>query len=347
MSEEHQDQASLLHDLRASLFQILAIYDIAENRKQPLSPEDTGRVRANALFMKQLLDQADNSKPAAPTARTIMDSLLALFAEPECLTVSLPDDCADTPLVGGPQDWSRILLNLSINAHREIKSQLDGTPVIGLNFSFNEARDALVIAFSDNGPGISLVDHQHVFEPGYTTHQSTGLGLASSRKTARDLGGDLTLDPTFADGAKFLLSIPALVAESSAEKGFSNPTNALRILAIDDDVEMLNTYERIVLLDGHSLTPAVSAAEAFAELEKSEFDVVLLDVRLSEMSGMTFYRLLSDQNPTVAARVVFATGDQQSMETVEFLQKTGRPFLIKPFQIDDLRRALTAGSSGL
>jgi DNA-binding NtrC family response regulator len=116
-------------------------------------------------------------------------------------------------------------------------------------------------------------------------------------------------------------------------------------LAVDDDHEMLATYERIVSLDGHSLTPAQNAAEALGHLQSAEFDVILMDVRLTDMSGMAFYALLLEQQPEIARRVVFATGDRQSTDTMEFLNQSGRPFLIKPFLIDDLRRALAAAGS--
>lgn len=341
MSEELKEDSHLLHDLRASLFQILAIFQIADERSEPLSQEDIDRVKSAAVFMNSLLSSPEIPNEGPPTPRKILLQLQSMFAYPDCISASMIGDCEDRELAGSLKDWSRILLNLAINAHREIERMPDIAPALSIDFSTGRSSDSVVITFSDNGPGVPPELADRLFEEGYTTHESTGIGLASSRGRVRNLGGDLTFDGSYGDGARFHLSIPTIDRLSPQVE----TTDALSILAVDDDRDMLSTYQRIVALDGHHLVPAHDAAEALVLLSQTDFDVVLLDVRLTEMSGKVFYSILLDQHPSIADRVVFATGDQQSTDTVEFLQKSGRPFLIKPFLIDDLRRALAAGSS--
>jgi signal transduction histidine kinase len=58
----------------------------------------------------------------------------------------------------------------------------------------------------DAGPGVLASDAPHIFEPFFTTrHTGSGLGLAMSRRIARRLGGDLTLETCAPSGARFRL----------------------------------------------------------------------------------------------------------------------------------------------
>lgn len=65
------------------------------------------------------------------------------------------------------------------------------------------------LCFEDNGPGIPTRDHEHIFEPFYSTSNSgTGLGLAVARSIARAHGGTLELDIGYECGARFVVSLP-------------------------------------------------------------------------------------------------------------------------------------------
>ena len=91
---------------------------------------------------------------------------------------------------------------------------------------------------------------------------------------------------------------------------------------------------------GHRVQEAPNGAEARALLATSEYDVVLLDLRMPDPSGETLYRELCQRDPQHARRVVFVTGDLQSDATRRFLTGAGRPVIGKPFQLDDLAAAL-------
>jgi K+-sensing histidine kinase KdpD len=67
----------------------------------------------------------------------------------------------------------------------------------------------------DHGPGISLQQRRRLFQPfrksadeAARTAPGVGLGLALSRRLARDMGGELQYDESTADGAAFVLSLP-------------------------------------------------------------------------------------------------------------------------------------------
>lgn len=98
------------------------------------------------------------------------------------------------------------MLNLITNA---IRYSPDGTEVqvdVGTEDGF------AYISVSDQGPGISVDDHERIFAKferlGRTGDGGSGLGLYISRRLARAMGGDLTVAAAKGGGAKFTLRLP-------------------------------------------------------------------------------------------------------------------------------------------
>ncbi len=63
---------------------------------------------------------------------------------------------------------------------------------------------------------------------------------------------------------------------------------------------------------------------------------------MPRLGGRELYERLASENPAVAARVVFATGDTVRDDTMAFIKRSGRPFLHKPFKLAELRSMLSA-----
>jgi len=71
------------------------------------------------------------------------------------------------------------------------------------------------------------------------------------------------------------------------------------------------------------------------------FDLLLLDIKLLDSSGITLYEQLKETNVELAKRTVFITGDTIGRETQDFLERTKNPYVTKPFDIDDVRRLVS------
>ncbi len=349
MTSHTKDVDALLHDLRASLFQILSVFEIARKKRQELSKADTERIASNARFMKSLLDEAAGASPVSTTTRNVVDTAVCLFAHQSTLTLTIDEDCSNLELSGNAIDWTRILLNLMVNGYREAVAVEGSDPALKIEVSqSSQAADTVEIAVIDNGPGVPTSLEEKIFQRGFTTHDCSGgegLGLAASRAAALSAGGNLTLDTSAKAGARFVVTIPVCAKAATPAPADEHSVGRLRILAVDDDLEILSTYEQIVALDGHTLEPASSAGEALSLIDAKEFDVILIDVRLLDMSAAAFFATLCESHPTMADRVIFATGDRHSSDTMEFLQNSGRPFLIKPFSFADLQNAFLAVST--
>jgi signal transduction histidine kinase len=106
----------------------------------------------------------------------------------------------------------QILFNLIDNACKYAASGADRLIEIEVQ---NKDR-AVTFAVRDHGPGVSRAGEKRLFRPFFksageaaNSAPGVGLGLALSRRLARQMGGDLRLDRTVTDGARFLLTIPA------------------------------------------------------------------------------------------------------------------------------------------
>jgi signal transduction histidine kinase len=100
----------------------------------------------------------------------------------------------------------QILVNLMVNAIRY--SPENGA----IRLSFGRTGGTASVTVSDQGPGIAEEDAQRIFERFERAHSGddgAGLGLAISRRLARSMGGDVSLDSAPGEGARFTLTLPA------------------------------------------------------------------------------------------------------------------------------------------
>ena len=112
------------------------------------------------------------------------------------------------------------------------------------------------------------------------------------------------------------------------------------MLVVDDEPAIRAAIGTFLTSLGHTVTSAAGGLEARALLDASEYDVVLLDLRMPDLAGDTLYEELRDRDPRHARRVVFVTGDVQSEAARRFLDRAGRPVVGKPFQLDELATVL-------
>ena len=91
---------------------------------------------------------------------------------------------------------------------------------------------------------------------------------------------------------------------------------------------------------GHIPVVASDGEEALARATQEQFDLIISDLRMPRLGGREFYEQLLIQNPAMAARLVFSTGDTVRGDTLTFLETLDRPYLHKPFSLAELRTLL-------
>jgi len=220
--------------------------------------------------------------------------------------------------------------------------------------------DGVSVSISDNGPGIPEALAQRVFEPFFSTKsegEGTGLGLSICLGIVKEHGGSMSLDPGGAGsgrGATFTVELPAgdRMGLSPARRGAEGGTETavaavaaerperLRVLVVDDEPHILHYMQATLESWGHEVVLARDGSQALKRALMQPFDLIICDLRMPRLGGREMFHTLARMHPTVADRIICATGDTVRGDTLQFLEELGRPFLQKPFKLDALRRVL-------
>jgi signal transduction histidine kinase len=234
--------ATMSHEIRTPINAILGYTDlllmglegpVTEGQQAQLS-----RIRFSSQHLTGLVDQLlDFARIEAGTLRVERRAALASEAVATALSVLAPQadargitlsaECdGDARYTGDPQRVDQIVLNLVSNAIKF--TEPGGQARLGCSvreggFAAGDGAGAWVcLRVEDTGIGIAPEQLERIFEPfvqvesGYTRrHEGAGLGLAISRRFARWMGGDLTVESTPGAGSTFTLWLPAAPAPAA------------------------------------------------------------------------------------------------------------------------------------
>lgn len=165
-----------------------------------------------------------------------------------------------------------------------------------------------VVSVSDTGKGMSEEVQRLAFEPFFTTRAAeggTGLGLSLAQEIVQRYGGVITLTSRPGAGTTFALSFPPLSAEAARTPAFLPALEPLRILAVDDEPEVLDVLRAMLTHTGHSVITAASGREALDLFGREPVDLVITDLGMSGMTGLT---LAAELKRRRAVPVVLLTG---------------------------------------
>ena len=112
---------------------------------------------------------------------------------------------------------------------------------------------------------------------------------------------------------------------------------ARRILVVEDEPAVSDLCQRVLTSEGFEVDIAVQGKVAQDMIDKKQYDLCLIDIRLPAMTGKELYQWVKEKHPQLASRVIFTTGDVMGVDTATFLEQTGRPSLPKPFTPDELK----------
>ncbi len=111
-----------------------------------------------------------------------------------------------------------------------------------------------------------------------------------------------------------------------------------RVLIVEDEPEVRKSLKKLIDSFGHEVKAASSAEEADAWLGSQRFDLCLLDIELPKMKGVEFLGWALDRDPEMA--VIMLTGIDDPGVALECLDHGARTYLVKPVELEFLRRAV-------
>jgi two-component system NtrC family sensor kinase len=105
-------------------------------------------------------------------------------------------------------------------------------------------------------------------------------------------------------------------------------------MVVDDDPAVVRACAAILADEGYQVWATTDGAAARAQLDKEQFDLLLLDLKMPGVDGLTILRRARELDP--GATAVFVTGHGSMQLAIEALRGGARDFLLKPFDIDEL-----------
>jgi PAS domain S-box-containing protein len=175
--------------------------------------------------------------------------------------------------------------------------------------------DRAVVSIVDTGRGMSPEVQRLAFEPFFTTRASeggSGLGLSLAQEIIHRYRGSITVSSREGEGTTFTLSFPAISAEAVRLPAFLPSLEPLRVLAVEDEPEVLDVVRAMLVAAGHTVVSAASGREALELFEHEPVDVVVTDLGMPGMTGLALAQELKRRRPVP---VVLLTGWADELES--------------------------------
>ncbi len=260
-------------------------------------------------------------------------------------------------VVGDANRLEQVLVNLLSNALDALRMVKPPRRLIVDSF-VSEGGDRVCVTVTDNGPGVSSEIVQRLFRPFASTkgRRGTGLGLYISRQLVREAEGELELVAHAERGARFVVWLPcAAGAVPAATVRAPIPTPipmapptatkaslaGIRVLLIDDEELVRRPIARFLGKRGAEVSEAGDGAAALERIRGGlEPQVILADLRMPRMDGAEFYERLLEEQPRLAERVLFLSGDITHLASRGLADVPRDRVLVKPVELAELERRI-------
>jgi two-component system NtrC family sensor kinase len=366
--------SGIVHELNSPLTSIMGYAQLLLGQRLPPEISSDARTiyeeaeRAGRIVQNLLLFARETQPARAPVnLNEIAERALALRRNAlklENISVWLDLDPNLPETLADAVQLQQVILNLLLNSEQAIQ-QAHGTGRICVRTA-RSGRERLKLEISDDGPGIPPELTSRVFDPFFTTKPEgtgTGLGLTIVYGIVHDHGGQVALQSEPGHGATFTIELPVAgrgAAGASkrlpAIRSFPSPLGSLparaaagdRILVVEDEPTVAQLITDVLRGEGHRVEKVLDSREALARAEREEYDLLICDLKMPHLDGQAIYRALVQSGNPLQHRIVIVTGDTLAPHTLEFLERSGLPYIAKPFLIEELKLAVErvlAGSS--
>lgn len=308
--------ATISHEIRTPLNSILGFAALVADDPS-LSSENRRRLdlvsragHALAEIVGDLLDFAKveagrlnlSLTPTSPAA--LLRDAIAIIA-PEAAAKGLYlntqfEGDVDAPLALDETRLRQVLLNLLANA---VKFTHDGGVVARL--TAGPSPGALRFEIIDTGIGIAPEVQTRLFQRFSQADSSisrsyggTGLGLAISKALVSAMNGEIGVESQLDHGARFWITLTAKACDPAAQAGGccpapeTAPERAARVLLVDDHPMNRELGVALLTLVGCEVATASDGAQALQAVTAGSFDLVLMDVHMPGMDGLTATRAI-------------------------------------------------------
>ncbi len=206
----------------------------------------------------------------------------------------------------------------------------------------------VVLSISDTGTGIPAEYLDKIFDPFFTTKavgQGTGLGLSTVVGIVKSHGGVIQVRSQPGAGTQFKVYLPAYTEQERPQV----PPLSLNevpqgigelVLVVDDEVSIRRATQHTLERNGYNVEVAADGAEGLLRYRQlaGKVKVVVTDIAMPAMDGMTFIKELRSVNPKVL--IIGVSGVQLDAGASEAIVASVDAFLPKPFGSEELLKTL-------
>jgi PAS domain S-box-containing protein len=197
------------------------------------------------------------------------------------------------------------------------------------------------LTIADTGHGIAPEILRRIFDPYYTTKkpgEGTGIGLSVVQGIVRSHGGFITVDSKQEQGTCFKVFLPIFDRENIPQAVSSTQIvgGNERILLVDDELLVLQMGHQMLERLGYQVTARSSSLEAFELFEKAsdQFDLVITDMTMPDLTGDRLAKRISDIRPDVP--IILLTGHSNRLDHKKLAEAGVKATLHKPLVKKDL-----------
>jgi signal transduction histidine kinase len=372
--QKSQFLANMSHEIRTPLngvlamAQIMALGDMADEQRERL-----GVIRNSGEALLEILnDILDVSKieagkleldPIEFDVEGVIHAACESFAgvaekKGLGLAVEIAADAGGVRL-GDPARLRQIIANLVSNA---LKFTSAGDVAITARGLGDAGGDGLWISVRDTGIGMPAEKLPLLFQKftqldASTTRQfgGTGLGLAICHDLAVMMGGRIWAESVEGQGSTFYVALPLarVVAEPAVEGETDdalpeNQGRVLRVLAAEDNPTNQMVLSTIIQIFGADLQLADNGALAVAAWDRGEFDVILMDIQMPVMDGISATREIRSREAAQSrARtpIIALSANAMVHQIKEYVEAGMDGHVAKPIELPKLHAALDAALS--
>ncbi|MBI5692566.1 MAG: PAS domain S-box protein [Verrucomicrobia bacterium] len=352
----------IAHDLNNILAPMLLVSGVlrdklTEEGDQEILTMLQREARRGADIVRQLLtfSRGLSGDRTRMQPRHLMKELLAMMREtfPREIDLQLQVPANLWTIEADATQFHQILLNLCVNA-RDAMPNGGHLSLRAANATLSSTDDTLPpdrqpgpyvrIEVSDTGDGIPPEIQHRIFDPFFTTKplgKGTGLGLSTVLGIVRNHNGFIKVTSEPGRGTTFRVFLPAdpesptLAPPSAPEHEPSAPTGEV-ILVVDDERNLRESLRLALTRQGFSVLLATNGRDALAVLEQEpgKVDLVLTDLMMPVMNGISLIRTLREKDPQLAIIATSGLGD--TSHRAELTKLGIGEVLLKPCDVGSL-----------
>ena len=372
--------ASMSHEIRTPLNGIIGyselLFDTQLNREQRRYLE---RVQfAGSALLSTVNDILDLSKieagrvqlrPSAFSLGPLINNATSIIADQAQrkglnLELELAPDLPDA-IMGDEARIRQVLLNLLNNA---FKFTEQGNITLKVEMVDRVSGRCIRFTVTDTGIGIPEPQLARLFNQFYQVDQArmsrfggTGLGLAIAKRLAEAMGGEIGVRSEEGKGSSFWFTVPYLqpskheIALLSARNAPRHLDGAPGHILLVEDLEQNRDLAKAMLTNfGHTVDTANNGLEALEKVQASPYDVVLMDIQMPVMDGLTATRRIRElKHPVRDVPIIAMTANVLPHQIKMFGEAGMNGHAAKPFKkreliekvADSLQRTRLARSS--